>query len=781
MSSPMLTRSGQRLLVALLALTVAGCGGKGTDPQIPPADNVAVDSARRTTATVGTAGGTVATTSSSGVPYSLSIPAGALPGDVEIAMAPVITIRDLPFPGEVIAAVSLEPSGLVLLKPAVLTIGTAAALTDSQALAGFSYEGDALAVEPAAAFAAGGAIQIPVSHFSGAGAAMVDAAELREWLGAVCARPTLEFPIALQLVQCVFTGVDDNARFMQFAADYLDQIVTPALNGALGLTLVEAVAEYLEWLWTCDFAAVNPDWDIVLDSRIAAADALVVQKLRDAISAEKTALCASVSEIEHLRSIFEYRHLAEVLELGDEPGVREADIMDGLCAEVVIEEASLSDPLPVGSDQSLDARAALKINGQRVDARFEFLVAGSANLDCGGGQSACAGRANGLGEFTTVVRRTSEDPAWVDIRAILLLPLFAPGFDLGAPAGGYTLVSTPLSGYLNLQRGGAAIEATFPASIVPGDPTTLALQVTEAQAGGTATPVSFAVLTFTADGATVEPSQIIADQDGRAEVAVTAETGARNVTVTISAAVDGVQIASRRVEAHVEDTTISLYQTGVDLLASLYVSVSTTECFVLDFPSIIAPDVPDTTASVETECSFFGINGSGFTSMTHSSNPGLAEDLRSAVMTISQSGTGTVSMDRSDEGQAAYLIFETYGSTSIQFEVHGGPVTFAIATEVEFEDREQENYGFSQVDLEKQDFSFEPNVFRHIRELGDGGADRAQASGILQPGRYYLYAMLYCESVGFDPGEMTHTLSMFHRVTLQLGSAQAVAADGVQP
>ena len=760
MSSPISTRSGHRLMVAGLALIIAGCGGNGTAPPEPPAGNVSVDTARRTTATIGTAGGTVSTTSSAGVPYTLDIAAGALAGDVEISMAPVVTIRSAPFPGEVLAAVSLEPSGLVLLKPAVLTIGMTPSLTESQILSGFSYEGDAASFEPTAAVASDGAMQILVGHFSGAGAVRADADDLQERVDQVCAAPTLEESVGWQLTMCIFVSHESGARFIQFASDYLDQIVTPALNGAMGLTLTEAVAEYLEWYWTCDHYAEgygSLDWDVVLGARIEAADALVAQKLREAIAAQKAALCTAGGEVEHLRRVFEYMTLADVVDVGDRPGLSPEEVLEGLCAEVDIEELSLADPLPVGSDHSLDARAALKINGQRMDAGLKFFINSSGNVVCGGGLPDCQGRANGLGEFTTVVRRTSQDPSAINVHAILLLPLFMPAVAVGGdPAGGFALVETPLRGYRLELRTGAAIEATFPATVVPNEPTALAVQVTEAGDAGPASPVPFAVLTFTADGATVEPAQTIADQDGRAQVTVTAHSGARNVAVTITAELDGVRIASGLVEAAVagsNDALVFLQSQYTRVIADALNDCTDT---VRDMKESEATGLVTLSATAEGSCQAGGTQAHAGASLALTANPGVAADNRSAVLTFNSSGNSSLQMTQS-------AVANSSGSTwvHIEFEIQGGAMNYAL-------DATSSSTGATQADFSVHINHGGDNSGDYFwqKETGDGSPPGVTAAGRLSPGRFAVNIGYGAGADANDVGSYTGTFGLDVTLTL---------------
>lgn len=81
-----------------------------------------LDISRRIAATINTTGGTIETTSNGGTTYSLSLPEGALAKGIEIALTPVMEIPNLAFVDRLLGGVQFEPDGLLLTKPATLTI-----------------------------------------------------------------------------------------------------------------------------------------------------------------------------------------------------------------------------------------------------------------------------------------------------------------------------------------------------------------------------------------------------------------------------------------------------------------------------------------------------------------------------------------------------------------------------------------------------------------------------------------------------------------------------------
>jgi hypothetical protein len=109
------------------------------------------------------AGGTLTATGPDGSTYKLEIPAGALPSDTTIKMTPVASIDGLPFTAAV-AGVDLQPEGLLLLKPARLTITPAHAPPAArQVTLGWHSGGQDLHLEPTS----GNGFVFGIEHFSG--------------------------------------------------------------------------------------------------------------------------------------------------------------------------------------------------------------------------------------------------------------------------------------------------------------------------------------------------------------------------------------------------------------------------------------------------------------------------------------------------------------------------------------------------------------------------------------------------------------------------------------
>jgi len=81
-----------------------------------------LDTSKRTTKIIDADGGSVQVFSNVGLLYSLELPAGALGDDTSITVTPVTAVSNLAFVDQLLAGVQFEPDGLLLSRPATLTI-----------------------------------------------------------------------------------------------------------------------------------------------------------------------------------------------------------------------------------------------------------------------------------------------------------------------------------------------------------------------------------------------------------------------------------------------------------------------------------------------------------------------------------------------------------------------------------------------------------------------------------------------------------------------------------
>lgn len=113
----------------------------------------------------------ITATGSDGTTYTLVVPKDALVGAEDITMTPLATVSDLPLSGGLKAGVRLEPEGLLLLKPATLTITRPGGLGDlgQQTAFQFHHGGADFHLYPMAAPKAGDdqdTVRLSLTHFS---------------------------------------------------------------------------------------------------------------------------------------------------------------------------------------------------------------------------------------------------------------------------------------------------------------------------------------------------------------------------------------------------------------------------------------------------------------------------------------------------------------------------------------------------------------------------------------------------------------------------------------
>src|SRR5574340_1508214 len=125
---------------------VGGCSMGGSSPSKDdihsiftiPAElihaDVRLDEDQKSEAVITPQGGVVSATGSDGTQYLLEIPADALVSETTIGIIPAAGITGLPFGDGSAFAVQLEPDGLQLYVPAVLTITPSAEIPLDQQL-----------------------------------------------------------------------------------------------------------------------------------------------------------------------------------------------------------------------------------------------------------------------------------------------------------------------------------------------------------------------------------------------------------------------------------------------------------------------------------------------------------------------------------------------------------------------------------------------------------------------------------------------------------------------
>jgi hypothetical protein len=199
----------------------------------PPVVTPTLDTARAASASISTAGGSLAATDAKGNRFTLTIPAGALLNRETITMTPVISATGLSGSG-VVAAVQLDPDGLGLMQPAQLKIEFATPPPAGTLPLGWRNQTPGVylnMVNPKQQ-----ALTLSLLHFSGAGAGGGDLTSM-----------LITIANQLDLIQSVASYIEDQIRQETLSGNDADAAIdSQRLQDAFDLgydTVVEPMME----------------------------------------------------------------------------------------------------------------------------------------------------------------------------------------------------------------------------------------------------------------------------------------------------------------------------------------------------------------------------------------------------------------------------------------------------------------------------------------------------------------------------------------------------------
>ena len=204
-----------------------------------------VDDSAAVSTPVGSDGGTIGVAG-----MTLAIPAGAVPEGTTITATPLLSLQGSPFAATPVG-LKLEPSGLVLLQPATLTLPKP---EGAGTVVGFGFDGDGDALHLVPAKLSGDSVELKVWHFSGAG---VLTARLDELAAALAYEPApahqaAEQRIAAALVDQQVNGTDPGPAIAAALRQWRTSSVSRGLQIAGAETRLDyfefAFGEWLAWL-----------------------------------------------------------------------------------------------------------------------------------------------------------------------------------------------------------------------------------------------------------------------------------------------------------------------------------------------------------------------------------------------------------------------------------------------------------------------------------------------------------------------------------------------------
>ena len=394
---------------------------------VPPASvAIILEQTGARTVTLGPAGGSIQTIDADGVRYTLVVPPLALMLPVAITMTPLLSVTGLPLSGGFVAGADFAPSGLVFAKPATLTISTSGQAGQNQRLVGLSYKGSGSGIGLTAAEATPNAVTFALNHFSGVIAGFGTTQDIEALYLSLPSLPGIGTPAIDLLVGQANSPPRDGAVELFLMEGWFDFIILPGLGAVTtDAQLVQAMGEYEMWRRfvpdLLDIYLFVPGGENApsLVTRRNQWDQAFTTKVTLAIARNKQ-LCAApglasarVAALDN--ALFWSRVVRSGVGMAPTPqnGLDLASFRAGLCAQAVIQNVVLADPLQEGVAHSLDATFAIRFaDGVTVPSDF-VVTTSSQGADL---QVPAATAASPPGHFTGTVTPTSSGTVTLDLR-----------------------------------------------------------------------------------------------------------------------------------------------------------------------------------------------------------------------------------------------------------------------------------------------------------------------------------------------------------------------------
>ena len=160
--------------VVTLASLLSACGGGGEDTPsttttTPPATAIktTIDEKSRVTAVIPPTGGTITTTGQDGTKYTLTFPAGSTAIEIQVSLAPILSVTGTVFDSGFVAAVDMTPNGQQFSIPATLTIELPSPIAGNGLPIGVHIINNNKDYNILPAQANGNVYTIEINHFSG--------------------------------------------------------------------------------------------------------------------------------------------------------------------------------------------------------------------------------------------------------------------------------------------------------------------------------------------------------------------------------------------------------------------------------------------------------------------------------------------------------------------------------------------------------------------------------------------------------------------------------------
>jgi len=272
-------------------------------------------------ARIGPEGGSLTATSGSGTTFHLEIPAGALLSTTEISMTPIRSMQGLPPGGEMAASVLLEPEGLALFEPAVLTIDSLDP-QGSRTLYGFTTYSGGEDPHLLPSSASDTTLRLRLTHFSSPG--VVEVTDELVWeIEEAFASSRQESQAVTKFLQAQenLSGNDLRDAYISALINWSVAVKARLENAALNPDrfLNRALADYISWkAWIriMDGEGSFSEGDVLqaLEDRVATMDELAAAALNTAMD-QAAERCVQNKDVNQALQITRWALIAHRLDL----------------------------------------------------------------------------------------------------------------------------------------------------------------------------------------------------------------------------------------------------------------------------------------------------------------------------------------------------------------------------------------------------------------------------------------------------------------------------------
>jgi hypothetical protein len=327
------------------------------------APQLVVESSASVTRSITATGGTISAQASNGTQFTLTIPPTAVLGSVDITLTPITSIQNLPAGTTVVAAVRMRPDGLTFLAPASLAMAMPNAPSSAN-LVGLRFNDDGSGLQLTPVTRTGSTVTIPISHFSGAGAANTTSPPLIPLDGSGTVESDALNQLVLLDLAAQSSGSYDVGAITTILHSWYTSLVKPRLQAAATdeSALQRAISVWARWRDA--ITGFQPSIAGALDAATAAqqseAKSLAATALQAAIQ-RNNATCIAQSDLVAARKVLQWHGVAEYHALATpENALDRSTVLNGLCVKVGYGQVSLPDPLVPMQPATLRVQAGLR-------------------------------------------------------------------------------------------------------------------------------------------------------------------------------------------------------------------------------------------------------------------------------------------------------------------------------------------------------------------------------------------------------------------------------------